>query len=670
MSKNKLTPQEKQMPTIRLPLRIIAFCCIDLFIAFIGCAILLVENNPAGAFALGFALGIPALIGIFIYRNHRICFDKDNIVYRNNLGKISRFVFEDINEIIETDKTTYLVIGETKIPVNRHNTNSKWILELAQKKAAKITNKKKFGDDLYETKPSGLMGAILIIGGIFFLGIELLGLAGDSIGKYFVLYPLIFMCFFFLIPFFKEKTYYNEEKIIFVSGFTGRKKEYYFADLVRVESNYNMLILHFTNGKLRISTGISEASAAHLSSVLDSVFEEKIEAIRSGQGDKAAEEAELNLFARNHGKSIIKRIYGPNILSDNSIWLVYVAIILCTIIALIPENNFIPDTTDFIFASCVVGIISLIYILFIIVCRKLHRLPNGLLDLMLLIIEPSLECYERMSPEKQERYRYKFYEISEEEEAERRERALAGGMTEEEYEKEDLHILDRIVQFFGKTIFRGNVLTYYPFLKLLGCTLVVSVMAFCALVMGSPLDESDAYKAETTIVHVDETFSPLDAGRPIIFIDENDTEYEALRLKAYCSDYDKLIKEANNGATLHFYGAKRDYGMLVYSISDEHGNVYYTKEDAEKAYAKWERSEFFGNTFILVTPFLWLGVLIYALWLRYPNRAPKSFIKHVIKSCYITETFVERIPEELKEIAQTELKKQEETEKNPPKEDS
>ena len=274
-----------------------------------------------------------------------------------------------------------------------------------------------------------------------------------------------------------------------------------------------------------------------------------------------------------------------------------------------------------------------------------------------------------MSEEKKERYRYLYYDIPPEEEEERKEKALAKGMTEEEFEKEELHILDRFLQFFGRTLFRGNVKTYHFLLSFMGVTLYFSLMAFFALMMTGELDESEAYEVETAVIHIDETYSPLDPEKPIIFIDENETEYAAIYLKQFCSDYDKLIEEAKNGTILHFYGPKRDYGMLVYTISDEHGNVYYTKEDAKKADAKADRGAYFGNTIIIITPFLWFGIFLYILWLRYPNIAPKIFLKHVIKRCYITETFIKRIPEALKEEAIAELKKQEEQEKNPPKEE-
>ena len=154
------------------------------------------------------------------------------------------------------------------------------------------------------------------------------------------------------------------------------------------------------------------------------------------------------------------------------------------------------------------------------------------------------------------------------------------------------------------------------------------------------------------------------------FYDTDGTEYSARYLRKYCSDYEKLLNEAENGTVLHFYGAKRDYGMLIHAISDEHGNVYYTEEDAQKAADKAARSEFFGGLFILAAPFFILATLLYFLWLRYPNIAPKSFLRHVIQRCYITETFVERIPEALREEARAELKKQEERDKNPPQEET
>ena len=113
---NKLTPEEKQMPVIRIPLRIAVFAWMDLFITSLACIMLWTADNFAEVFAVGFMLGIPALIGIVLYSNHRICFDKNYIVYRDFKRKITRFRYEDITEIIETEHKTFLVeIGRAHV---------------------------------------------------------------------------------------------------------------------------------------------------------------------------------------------------------------------------------------------------------------------------------------------------------------------------------------------------------------------------------------------------------------------------------------------------------------------------------------------------------------------------------------------------------------------------
>ena len=138
--KNRLTSHEKQMPYLRLPLRMAVLSSIDLFIAIIFTAVWYLNGNTPGAIAIGVALGCPALVALILYTNHLIAFDKDRFVYRSFSRKLYRYTFQDILKIEEDGNKIYIYTSDQKIRINDNSRNGIWFMELAGRKKQEGTN--------------------------------------------------------------------------------------------------------------------------------------------------------------------------------------------------------------------------------------------------------------------------------------------------------------------------------------------------------------------------------------------------------------------------------------------------------------------------------------------------------------------------------------------------
>ncbi|MBQ1251878.1 MAG: hypothetical protein IIY02_03070, partial [Firmicutes bacterium] len=139
MTKNKLTPEEKQMPKVRLPFWTALLCCVPLLAAVSFYLFLYFHNTatgvglPSGLHLMPVIYVVPTLIGLFFRRNHLIRFSSEGFVYRDMLRRIHRYTYDDARRIYATKSSGFIKTEDRTFQFSIKSKHGKLLYALLEK---------------------------------------------------------------------------------------------------------------------------------------------------------------------------------------------------------------------------------------------------------------------------------------------------------------------------------------------------------------------------------------------------------------------------------------------------------------------------------------------------------------------------------------------------------
>ncbi|MBQ6810338.1 MAG: hypothetical protein IJO94_02905, partial [Firmicutes bacterium] len=414
MNPNRLTPEEKQMPVIRLPLRIAVFAWIGIFLGVVG---------TSAAAAMGEKLFIAIFGGILlfslgwqaIYLRHCLFFNKNKFIFRNKFGKIQHYVYEDITYIDENRDSLLLNIRGCKIRIDKSAKTAKEFLTTA---LDKNTEKKCYGISGKEftalnVDPQFILLSIIIQAALifFFLLIihdvpsgpleiylnqtlsrgafwDYLSYLGYGIFIFGILYA-----YWLILIYFRCRIVYNETEII-TFDFWGRKEYFRFSDVTAAEETYTdengisstPSVFYFGNRKLKFSYYLktTEVQEAETQDRLARIANEKA----------SSKESPKNTIPQNEEKTDESEDY----FFAFQVFAVLIFIIFITswfLMRIALQEQYLFIATLLLSAA---GVTALIDLLFLTIRKFPYRFPLFLLKPYIRWINPSAEFFEELSP--------------------------------------------------------------------------------------------------------------------------------------------------------------------------------------------------------------------------------------------------------------------------------
>lgn len=134
MNRNRITAQEKQYTSIRMPKKYLALFFLDLLAFLLITFLTAGQNTVIGVVIIGVIFLSPMIVLLLAYLQYRVCYDRKQIVYRNFTGKVRRYRYEDIKAVSDEGNTINLICADNrKIRLFREDPQTERLLRLTTK---------------------------------------------------------------------------------------------------------------------------------------------------------------------------------------------------------------------------------------------------------------------------------------------------------------------------------------------------------------------------------------------------------------------------------------------------------------------------------------------------------------------------------------------------------
>ena len=137
--------------------------------------------------------------------------------------------------------------------------------------------------------------------------------------------------------------------------------------------------------------------------------------------------------------------------------------------------------------------------------------------------------------------------------------------------------------------------------------------------------------------------------------DKEDHMYSISHFDRYGKETEAFYQALENGETFTIRGGMEDWGIHVYSITDQTGTEYYSLENARKA----EQYSSLGDLVFFGVPGIVLGILAitYLLLLRYLDKMPRWIVDLMLTAEYPTQKLIDALPDSYGRVKEHAIKK-------------
>ena len=398
MNSNKFTPQEKEMPEVRLPMWLFWLCCFDLFTVLLVNISIWSKTNHLIVILISLCFFIPALIGIAAYRNCVVRFDKDFICCRNFFRKIRRYTIEQITDMDENGIVATIYIEDVQIPVSFRSQNGKWLQKLIAAKIAEASVPKETQIEATQNKFLIFILPVLIVifsavaiavsansGGLIrgvlcgFCGVSFLASLG------------------YTLPFLSRKLFYDQKGLTYINC---RKEEhrYEWADLTSYHSHNDVFYFSFGESSFIPMMIFHRKDFLRLDKFASEKAEGKIAVIGQSKGDLAADRAYLEMFYRQKKGILFRHNFLNHIETTIHILMVtFCAVILTFTVILSSDTIALYQWIFLLFIWAIIPLFTLTYMF-------LERMPMSYVRFTKWYYPLSLDFLEKLPPEKRAVY--------------------------------------------------------------------------------------------------------------------------------------------------------------------------------------------------------------------------------------------------------------------------
>lgn len=394
MTNKKFTPQEKQMPVIKLPFWIFGICLFDLFTVLLVNISLWSNTDHLIVVLISLCFFIPAVVGIIAYTNCVVRFDKNTIVYRGFSRKIQRFSIEQVTGIDEGGIASSVYIEDVAIPVNTRTQNGRWLKQLIEKK---ILPRENAVTELTEVKQNPILLSVLPIAAVIVAGILLAVTSPENaigkilLGMFCSALPLSAVIYTIFAR--RRKLFFDEETILYIDG---RKREhrFYWDDLTGFHCHRENLYFRFGSESLIPTLELRRKECYPVIQKAEAVAEAKIEAVRQSEGDIAADRAYIKMFYYQPEGALYRQNLLDHKTADLHAIIVMICILFLTAFVFLDANGITPVDAVFI-AVCwaVIPVITATY-------RTLDKMPYSYARYVARYYDLSANYLEKIPAEK------------------------------------------------------------------------------------------------------------------------------------------------------------------------------------------------------------------------------------------------------------------------------